>query len=127
MKSTSLLATGGMLTALLMCVSLSGCVVTQDGVTYDVNTDTTFDASFDTGVDYIEPAGAFVGGWVSTYNIAPSHPVYGGGPRPAPGVIVPPHPIQGAIHPTLQGGRTHVYNPPPASHSAPSIPTAHRK
>jgi hypothetical protein len=121
---------GGAWLTLLLCIALSGCVVTGDGVTYDA--DGYVDASYDTGVDYVEPTGVVVGGWATGYNVAPPGPrrIGGGppnGPRQEPGRNIPRNPVQGGIHPTLSGNGTHAYTPAPASHSAPSIPSAHRK
>jgi hypothetical protein len=126
MKSSFLLMKGSALAALLVCAALSGCAVTEGGIGADVS----MDASYDSGVDYVEPAGVVVGGWAHTYNVAPPPPHFGGGqpnnPHQPPGVPHP-NPIQGGIHPTPNGNGTHAYRPPPASHSAPSIPTGHHK
>lgn len=112
------------LAALLLCATLTGCAVTGDGVGY---VDGSVDASFDTGVDYVEPAGVVVGGWATGYNVAPPPRFNGGDPHQRPGEPIARNPIQGGIHPTPGGNGTHVYRPAPVSHSAPSIPSAHRK
>jgi|GEM_PF-3928343 len=129
MKPSSLFAKGGTLAVFALCASLSGCVATGHGYPYGIQT--TVDASFDTGIDYVQPSGAVVGGWVQTYNVAPPRYINGGppiAPHPGPGIAAPPRtPNPGFIHPTLGGNGTHAYKPPPPSHSAPSIPTAHRK
>jgi hypothetical protein len=131
MKSSSRFMKSGAWLALLLCAALSGCAVTGDGVIYGADDST--DASFDTGVDYVEPAGVVVGGWEHTYNVAPPAPhIVGGGIPPVgmhqtPGTPPVRNPTPGGIRPTPGGNATHAYNPPPASHSAPSIPTAHHK
>lgn len=126
MKSSFLRWNISALAAALLCTALGGCVA-EGGYGYGGG-GVTVDADVDTGADYYEPAGVVVGGWAPGYHVGPVGPDRGPGDgRPRPGETAPgPHPM-GGVRPAPGGGGTHAYKPAPASHSAPSIPSGHRK